>query len=97
MSVHDREDTKLRDAIGGGEHIYHDPEDRFVVSLVVSYDPGREAEADVETAGDAASAALRLTTDPDGKSGTRWQVYDRATGQVHGFDQSEIELEHSHL
>lgn len=95
MSVHDREDTELRDAIGSGEHIYHEPEDRFVVSLVVSYDPGRDAS--VETARDAASAALRLTTDPYGKSGTRWQVYDRATGESHGFDQEEIEVEHSHL
>ena len=86
--------SKLCAAVGGSEHDYHGPADRYVVSLVVSYDPDRD-EA-VESPQDAAAAALRLTTDDD-RASTRWQVYDRATGQVHGFDQSEIELEHSHL
>lgn len=96
MSTLYYDDAKLYEAIKAGEHIYHHPDDRFVVSLIVSYDPERDGNS-IESPRDAASAALNLTTDPLGKSGTHWQVQDRATGQTHTFEQDEIEMEHSHL
>ena len=77
---------------------YVDPNDRFIVSMVVGYSdedirdnfedgarPRIEAMAKV-----AASAALQLTRD-EGSNGTRWFVFDRKNGQWFAFEQDEFE------
>lgn len=66
---------------------YTDPQDRFVVSLIASYDPDRDAvTSDVE----AVAAALRLTRD-EGSRGTQWWVYDRQTGTGRIVEQGDVE------
>lgn len=67
--------------------IYAHRNERFVVSLVVGYDP---SEGDVLTPKSAAASALELTRN-DGSNGTVWFVYDRQTGQLHQFEQDEFE------
>jgi hypothetical protein len=66
--------------------IYVEPEDRYVVSLIVSY--GGEFDQ-VDSPERAAAAALDLTR--DGKSGgTHWRVYDRQTKTMHDLIQDEF-------
>lgn len=67
--------------------IYDDEEDRWIVSLVVGYEPERDK---VETIEQAAKAALELTRD-GGQEGTYWYVYDRDTGRGKFFEQSEFD------
>ncbi len=76
-------------ALGEIDTIYVDPEERFVVSLVASYDP---ASSGVQTAEDAARAALGMTRD-EGASGTTWHVYDRQTGLMHVLRQKDFDSE----
>ena len=73
---------------GDGEidSIYVEPTDRFVVSLIVSYDDAPQ----FDTPQQAASAALELTRD-DGSGDTIWYVYDRDTGAMYQFEQSDFE------
>lgn len=66
-----------------------DPIERYVVTLVVGYDPDTETETEVG-AKEAALAALNLTRDEQARS-TVWHVYDRRTRQTHRFDQSEFD------
>jgi hypothetical protein len=66
--------------------IYVDPDERFVVSLVVGY----SARDDVHTAEDAARTALELTQD-DNATGTVWHVFDRQTQQMHRLSQREFD------
>ncbi len=79
--------------------IYVHPEDRFIVSLIVGYNPVRDPIADLlededpsaeDLARAAATAALELTRD-DGRGGTHWHVHDRETGQSHFFEQDQFE------
>lgn len=76
----------FRQAIESGQHIYYEPEARYVVSLIVSYGPEPDG---VRSPKGAAAAALRLTRDEDA-SGTHWQVYDRDTGLMYVFEQDEF-------
>lgn len=72
-----------RDEVGS---IYVDDEERFVVSLIVGYQPGRDEG--VDTPRDAALAALQLTAEGAGAwCGTTWFVYDRKTKTLHSFEQ----------
>ncbi len=64
---------------------YAGAKDRFIVSLIVSY-----REPYIKTAQAAGAAALALTTD-DGSPDTHWFVFDRKTGQMHQFEQSDLE------
>lgn len=65
--------------------IYVERTDRFVVSLIVSYDDDL-----VKTPEQAAAAALELTRD-DGSGGTQWFVFDRKTRTFHQLQQSDFE------
>lgn len=67
--------------------VYVDPEDRFIVSLVVGYSNGRDK---VKTAEEAVLAALNLTRD-DNSGDTLWNVYDRKTGRSELVMQSDAE------
>lgn len=78
---HQRLDTKELDTI------YLDPNDRFVVSLII----GCGERDDIDTPEAAASSALQLTRD-EGSHGTHWFVYDRETGQMHTLVQNGFEL-----
>lgn len=73
--------------LGELSNTYCDPQDRFVVSLIVSYDPARDGVATPEQ---AVGAALRLVMDPDGFQ-THWYVYDRATHTLHLIEQANAE------
>ena len=68
------------------DSIYVLPGERYVVSLIVGYDP----DENVQSAEDAAHYALALTTD-EASEGTHWYVFDRVTGDGRYFEQSEIE------
>lgn len=59
---------------------------RYVVSLIVGYDP-----AHVDSPREAGAAALRLTTDVGDSHSTRWCVYDRHNEEMYVFRQSELE------
>lgn len=76
-------------ALGEIDTIYVEPEERFVVSLIVRYDP---ATSGVQTAEDAARAALGMTRD-ESASGTTWHVYDRHTGRMHVLRQKDFDPE----
>lgn len=69
-----------------GEHIYLSPEDRFVATLSVSYDPDSDGVVSSE---EALRAALNLTRD-DGESGTHWWVYDRDIGKGRIIEQGDV-------
>lgn len=86
MTRHD-DTAALVEAIGTGEHIYHHHADRFVVSLVVSYNPDADG---VHTPQEAARAALDLTKD-SGAAGTHWVVYDRLTERSHLLQQDDFD------
>lgn len=67
---------------------YAGPNDRFIVSLIVGYqDTDKHQPA---TAKQAGAAALDLTTD-DGSHDTHWYVFDRKTGELHMFEQGDLE------
>lgn len=66
--------------------IYVDPAERYVVSLIVGY--GEDDE--VGGPRDAAYHAVDLTRD-QGCDGTRIFVFDRHTGQMHSFEQGDID------
>jgi hypothetical protein len=68
-----------------------DPIERFVVTLVVGSDPST-TRGHVTDPKRAALDALNLTRDEESRS-TVWHVYDRATGTLHRFDQSEFDTE----
>lgn len=59
--------------------IYVEPEDRFVVALVTSYN--------VQTPKEALAAAIELTRD-EGSEGTHWYIFDRETGIGEMYEQS---------
>lgn len=65
--------------------IYVQPDERYIVSLIVGYDAD-----DATDAMDAAHSALELTRD-GGQAGTRWFVYDRETKVMHTFEQVEFD------
>lgn len=69
--------------------IYVDPEDRFVVALIVGYQ--YNPEDGVVGAADAAQAALDLTRD-EGSYGTQWFVLDRQTGECRFLEQRDFEV-----
>lgn len=69
-----------------------DPIERYVVTLVVGFDP-TTAGGNVTDPKQAALAALDLTRDDHSRS-TVWHVYDRDTGRLHRFDQSEFDTDH---
>jgi hypothetical protein len=71
---------------GDGEidSIYVEPNDRYVVSLIVSY------SNEVRSPEEAAYYALDLTKD-EWSCGTRWFVYDRETETMHEFEQDQFE------
>lgn len=62
---------------------------RFVVSLIVGYDPDMDS---VATPLEAAAAALSLTRD-ENSDGTIWSVYDRDTKKMHHLLQEDFEHE----
>jgi len=64
---------------------YVESTNRFVVSFIVGYDSD-----DAGTAKDAADLALELTRD-GGRDGTVWFVYDRETGDMTRFEQSDFD------
>lgn len=68
------------------QHIYDEPEDRWLVELRVSY----ADSDDVPDARTAAAAALSLTTDL-GSCHTVWVVTDRRTGHYVQFEQCDLE------
>lgn len=74
---------------GDGEidSIYVESTDRFVVSLIASYD-----DTDVKTPHQAAKAALDLMLD-EGSGGTLWYVYDRQTGVMTQLEQGDFQNE----
>ena len=65
---------------------YVESDERFVVSLVVSYDP-RDGITSPE---DAVAAALALTRDID-SGGTQWYVKDRKNNILHLIEQRSVE------
>jgi hypothetical protein len=65
--------------------IYVQPDERYIVSLIVGYDGD-----DCPNAKDAAHLALELTRD-GGHAGTRWFVFDRQTGAMHTYEQVEFD------
>lgn len=69
------------------ESTYVDPDDRFVVSLLVGYNP---ADGHVLTVEEAANAALQLTHDGD-SGGTNWYVHDRETKKTVMLEQSSFD------
>ena len=89
------------------DSVYVLPDDRWVVSLIVSYSEDELKGSDSsplgrrvtqlrrtgEVARAAATAALDLTRDA-GSGSTRWYVFDRATKSGHWFEQDELELYH---
>ena len=62
--------------------------DRFVVSMIVSYD--HDPEAEIETPEQAAAAALNLIRG-EGCGDTQWYVYDRKTGKMHMIEQHNFD------
>lgn len=73
------------------ETIYVDPEDRFIVSLVVGYRPELiHPDEFPATIKGACAAALDLTRD-GGRDGTVWFVYDRVTRKGQTIEQGEFE------
>lgn len=71
-----------------GQHIYLEPEDRYVATLAVSYSPERDGTHSPEA---ALAAAVRLVTeDPSESDGTHWWVYDRATRSGRVIEQGEV-------
>ena len=73
--------------------IYTTDEDRWVVSLIVSYSEEDTGTKDpVLGIKRACSAALALTRD-EGSDGTQWYVYDRRTGIGRFIDQEDFEGE----
>ena len=76
-------------ALGEIDTIYVDPEERFVVSLIVSYDLQTDG---IDTIEAAAQAALEMTRD-EGADGTVWHVYDRHTGLMHVLRQKDFDPE----
>ncbi len=77
-------------ALGEIDTVYVDPEERYVVSLVVSCDPMGRHRA--ETPEDAARYALDMTRD-DNAAGTTWHVHDRRTGLMHVLRQKDFDPE----
>jgi hypothetical protein len=67
----------------------YDPtrKNRYIVSLIVGYDPATSGAKSPE---DAAALALDLTRDENSR-GTCWCVYDRVTRQMHYFDQGTFD------
>src|ERR1035437_2242716 len=63
---------------------YVDKGDRFIVSLIVSYD-GKDAK----TPREAVAAALALTTD-DNSDDTQWYCFDRKTKTLHMIEQKTV-------
>jgi hypothetical protein len=63
--------------------------ERWVVTLVVGYDPAT-TNGTATSPLQAANAALALTRGAGGR-GTVWHVYDRKTQQAHEFEQHEFE------
>lgn len=61
--------------------------ERFVVSLIVSYD-----DADAHDPQEACANALDLTRDL-GSDGTVWRVFDRQTRQMHRIEQADFDPE----
>jgi len=66
---------------------YADRQDRFVVSLIVTCDPARDA---VKSPAEAVKAALQLTRD-EGSHDTQWYCYDRKTKQMHMIEQEKVD------
>lgn len=69
------------------DSVYVTPGDRFVVSLVVGYNP-KDTDDTVTTPEQAAAAALGLVLDGPGGD-THWSVYDRETGATKTISQSD--------
>jgi hypothetical protein len=72
----------------GNTHV--SPSDRFVVSLVVGYDPSDESQKHITTPARALGAALNLIKD-EGWEDTNWYCFDRVTGTLHVLEQHEEE------
>jgi hypothetical protein len=71
--------------------IYDDPNDRYIVSLVVTYgDASKGERGGVHSPLEAAWYALDLTRDA-GSGDAVWFVFDRETGHMHAIDQVDIE------
>jgi hypothetical protein len=70
-----------------------DPVERYVVTLVVGYDPDTTGGMVTEPA-EAARAALELTRDAQARS-TVWHVFDRNTGHLHRLEQGEFDTDDS--
>jgi len=74
---------------------YVDKNERYVVSLIVTYDkldptaPEPEQRANPSDARDAAAWALDLTRDANSDR-TTWVVYDRELDILHRFEQGEL-------
>ncbi len=66
--------------------IYVEPTERYVVSLIVSYNH----DTNIGSPKDAAYYALQLTKDGD-QSSTNWFVYDRQTKTMHQLEQGDFE------
>jgi hypothetical protein len=65
--------------------IYVEPEERYVVSLIVGY-----SDEDCASSEEAARAALELVTEI-GAGGTRWFVYDRKADGMLSFEQKQFD------
>jgi hypothetical protein len=65
---------------------YVGQDDRYVVSFLVGY-----SSDDAKCPEDAANWALELTRDA-GSDGTIWFVYDRETGELARFEQSDFDI-----
>lgn len=65
-------------------------QDRYVVSLVVSY-PSEPDYGGVESPEEAVAYALDLTRDAGSRS-TIWFVHDRVTGETHRVEQGDLPI-----
>jgi hypothetical protein len=66
---------------------YAGPEDRFLVSLVVGYEPGEG----VHTPEQALSRTLEMIQESESRGDTQWHVHDRKTGITHVLEQKQAE------